>query len=84
MFYVLEARFSTIESTLARITVCFIYTNTIIQWNVWNSIMHMLSYRVHTVFNKGISIWNCLDEEIKNQKSYFSFKKKAKLNYLLI
>ena len=42
------------------------------------------NYRVHTVFNKGISIWNCLDEETKNQKSYFSFKKKAKLNYLLI
>ena len=42
------------------------------------------NYRVHTVFNKGISIWNCLDEEIKNQKSYFSFKRKAKLNYLLI
>ena len=42
------------------------------------------NYRVHTVFNKGISIWNCLDEEIKNQKSYFSFKRRAKLNYLLI
>jgi hypothetical protein len=35
------------------------------------------NYRVHTVFNKGISIWNCPDEEIKNKKSYFSSKKKA-------
>ena len=27
------------------------------------------NYRVDTVFNKGISIWNCIDEKIKNQKS---------------
>jgi hypothetical protein len=35
------------------------------------------------VFNKGVSIWNCLDEEIKNIKSHFSFKKTAKSHYLM-
>ena len=41
------------------------------------------NYRKYTVFNKGVSIWNCLDEEIKNIKSYFSFKKTAKSYYLM-
>ena len=41
------------------------------------------NYRKYTVFNKGVSIWNCLDEEIKNIKSYFSFKKTEKSYYLM-
>ena len=35
------------------------------------------------VFNKIVSIWHCLDEEIKNIKSHFSFKKTAKSHYLM-
>jgi hypothetical protein len=31
------------------------------------------NYYEYTVFNR-VSIWNCLDEEIKNIKSHFSFK----------
>ena len=38
-------------------------------------------FRKYTVFNKGISIWNCLDETIKNIKSFFSFKIKVKFYY---
>ena len=41
------------------------------------------NYRKYTVFNKGVSIWNCLDKEIKNIKSYFTFKKTAKSYYLM-
>jgi hypothetical protein len=41
------------------------------------------NYRKYTVFNKGVYIWNCLNENIKNIKSYFSFKKKIKSYYLL-
>ena len=41
------------------------------------------SYRIYTVFNKGISLWNFLDDEIKNTKTYFYFKRKAKSLYLL-
>ena len=33
------------------------------------------NYRKYTMFNKGVSIWNGLNENIKNIKSYFSFKK---------
>ena len=36
------------------------------------------NYRKNTAFNKGISMWNCLDEETKNIKSHFSFKKTFK------
>ena len=39
-------------------------------------------YRKYTVFSKGISIWNCLDETIRNIKSFFSFKNKVKFYYL--
>ena len=39
-------------------------------------------YRNYTVFNKGISIWNCFDETIRNIKSFFSFKNKVKFYYL--
>ena len=41
------------------------------------------NYRKYTVFNKGISLWNCLNEDIKNIKPYFSLKKNIKLHYLL-
>ena len=41
------------------------------------------NYRKYTVFNKGVSIWNGLNENIKNIKLYFSFKKKIKSYYLL-
>ncbi len=41
------------------------------------------NYRKHTVFNKGITVWNCLNEDTKNTKPYFSFKKNMKLHYLL-
>ena len=41
------------------------------------------NYRIYTVFNKGISLWNFLDDKIKNTKTYFSFKRKAKSLYLL-
>jgi hypothetical protein len=41
------------------------------------------NYRTYTVFNKGISLWNFLDDEIKNTKTYFSFKRKTKSLYLL-
>jgi hypothetical protein len=40
------------------------------------------NHRKYTVFNKGVSIWNGLNENIKNIKSYFSFKKKIKSYYL--
>ncbi len=44
------------------------------------------NYRKYTVFNKlikWVSLWNCLDEDIKNIKPYFPFKKPFKLHYLL-
>ena len=36
------------------------------------------NYRIYTVFNKGISLWNFLDDKIKSTKTCFSFKRKAK------
>ena len=41
------------------------------------------NYRKYTVFNKGVSLWNSINEDIKNTISYLSFKKKAKLYYLV-
>ena len=41
------------------------------------------NYRKYTVFNKGVSLWNSINKDIKNTISYFSFKKKAKLYYLV-
>ena len=41
------------------------------------------NYRKYTVFNKGVSLWNSINEDIKNTNSYLSFKKKAKLYYLV-
>ena len=42
------------------------------------------NYRKYTIFHKGILIWNVLNEEIKNTKTYYSFKKKAKFHYLMM
>ena len=41
-------------------------------------------YRKYTVFSKGISIWNCLDETIRNIKSFFSFKNKVKFYFFFV
>ena len=42
------------------------------------------NYRTYTIFHKGVLIWNVLNEEIKNTKTYYSFKKKAKFHYLMM
>ena len=42
------------------------------------------NYRKYTIFNTRIyNLWNYLDDEIKNTKTYVSFKRKAKSHYLL-
>ena len=40
------------------------------------------NYAKHTVINKGIEIWNSLDEKISNIRSYFTFKIKSKIFFL--
>ena len=60
----------------------FKQNNELHNYNTQNSTKLHVSYKrtnycKYTVFNKGVSIRNCLDEEIKNIKSYFSFKKTA-------
>ena len=42
------------------------------------------NYRKYTVFNKDVTLWNNINEDIKNTNSYLSLiKKKAKLYYLV-
>ena len=66
----------------------FKQNNELHNYNTRNSTkLHMsykrTNYRKYTVFNTEVSIWSCLDEEIKNIKSYFPFKKTAKSYYLM-
>jgi hypothetical protein len=66
----------------------FKQNNDVHNYNTRNSNKLHVSYkrtncRIYTVFNKGISLWNFLDDKIKNTKTYFSFKRKAKSLYLL-
>jgi hypothetical protein len=66
----------------------FKQNNELHNYNTQNSTKLHVSYKrtnycKYTVFNKGVSIQNCLDEEIKSIKSYFSFKKTAKSYYLM-
>ena len=42
------------------------------------------NYRTYTIFHKEVLIWNVLNEEIKNTKTCYSFKKKAKFHYLMM
>jgi hypothetical protein len=39
------------------------------------------NYMKHTLSNKGVEIWNNLNEDLKSIKFYQSFKKQAKIYY---
>ncbi len=41
------------------------------------------NYRKYTAFNKGISLWDCLNEDIKISNPISLLKKNIKLHYLL-
>ena len=38
----------------------------------------------HSLHNKGVNIWNGLNTDLKNLKSYCTFKKKSKNYFLLL
>ena len=62
----------------------FKLNNEIHNYNTRNSTKFHVNYkrtnhRKFTVFDKGITLWNKIDENMKKINSYFIFKKKAKL-----
>jgi hypothetical protein len=52
------------------------------QTNFTLTIEEPIMPNIPLLINKGIEIWNSLDEKISNIRSYFTFKIKSKIFFL--